>query len=74
MENLFDDKEYYALIKDILNDDNFKKLNNIEHHGTTRFEHSMRVSYYSYLASKKFKLHDKEVVPMALGRKYIFKQ
>ena len=24
MENLFDDKEYYALIKDILNDDNFK--------------------------------------------------
>ena len=45
MENLFDDKEYYALIKDILNDDNFKKLNNIEHHGTTRFEHSMRVSY-----------------------------
>lgn len=66
MENLFEDKEYYALIKDILDDNNFKKLDNIEHHGTTRLEHSLRVSYYSYLASKKFKLHTKEIARAGL--------
>jgi uncharacterized protein len=44
--------EYEYLIKDILNNKEFNKIENIEHHGTTRMIHSKRVSYYSYSICK----------------------
>lgn len=49
-------KEYYQLVAHILNSHVFRKLNEIPHHGTTRLNHSIKVSYYSYLISKKLKL------------------
>ena len=66
MKNLFNDEYYCLIIKDILENENFNKLNSIEHHGTTRMMHSMRVSYYSYLVSKKLKLRAKEVARAGL--------
>lgn len=48
MQNL----EYYILIEDILKNDVFDEINNIEHHGTSRMIHSKRVSYYSYKICK----------------------
>lgn len=66
MEHIFENKEYYDLIKDILNDENFRKLDSIEHHGTSRLQHSLRVSYYSYVISKKLRLHSKEVAKAGL--------
>ena len=40
------------IVGNILDNDEFNELKNIEQHGTTRFDHSVRVSYYSYKISK----------------------
>ena len=57
MNNINNDYEYIDLVNDILNHDKFTKLKNCIHHGTNRFEHSLRVSYYSYKVTKKLKLN-----------------
>ena len=46
------DENYNILIEDILKNEEFLKLENIEHHGTSRLKHSKRVSYYSYKLCK----------------------
>lgn len=57
MNNNLIDKAYYNLIEDIINNDEFKLIENYTHHGTTRLIHSYRVSYYSYKITKKIKLN-----------------
>ena len=47
------DKEYKKIVKDIFRNVEFKKLYNIEHHGISRMEHSIKISYYSYMIAKK---------------------
>ena len=47
------DKKYKSIVKSILRDTNFKKTYNIEHHGISRMEHSLKVSYYSYKIARK---------------------
>lgn len=47
------DKKYKRIVKSILRDANFKKTYNIEHHGISRMEHSLKVSYYSYKIARK---------------------
>ena len=42
------DEEYIQLIKDIIDNSEFLKLKTCEHHGISRFEHSLKVSYNSY--------------------------
>lgn len=37
-------EEYLSLVNDILDDEEFKKLKDCPHHGTTRYDHSMKVS------------------------------
>jgi len=56
MLNIEKDEKYFSIIEDILKNDEFKKLNNIEHHGITRYEHSVRVSYFSYKICKLLNL------------------
>ena len=51
------DKKYKSIVKSILRDNNFKKTYNIEHHGISRMEHSLKVSYYAYKIAKKFNLN-----------------
>lgn len=46
------DNNYMNIVDHILNNDEFNEIKKIEHHGTTRFDHSLRVSYYSYKISK----------------------
>src|SRR5690554_1400846 len=46
------DKKYLTLVNHILMDDDFNKLKKFYHHGTTRLEHSLRVSYVSYKIAK----------------------
>jgi len=48
ISELLTDEDYTILIEDILENNEFKKLENIEHHGTSRLKHSLKVSYYSY--------------------------
>ena len=47
------DKEYKKIVKDIFRIIDFMKLYNIEHHGISRMEHSIKISYYSYRIAKK---------------------
>lgn len=48
--------EFYKLVKDILINKEFNKLKDIRHHGITRYDHSLRVAYYTYIVSKKLHL------------------
>ena len=50
------DKEYKKIVKDIFRNVDFKKLYNIEHHGISRMEHSIKISYYSYKIAKALKM------------------
>ncbi|MDD3453495.1 MAG: HD domain-containing protein [Bacilli bacterium] len=56
MFNMDNDIEYLELIDDILKNKEFIKTQDIEHHGTTRYDHSLRVSYLSYKISKVLKV------------------
>ena len=47
------DKKFKSIVKDITRNKEFKKLYNIEHHGISRMEHLMKISYYSYKIAKK---------------------
>ncbi len=51
-----EDLKYKNIINDIINNDKFRELDNIEHHGGTRLKHSLKVSYYSYKISKFMKV------------------
>ncbi len=55
------DEEYLLIINNILKNEEFKKMANIKHHNTTRLDHSLKVSYYSYIIAKSLKLDYKDV-------------
>lgn len=55
------DKEYLFIINNIIENKNFKKLGKIKHHNTTRLDHSLKVSYYSYKIAKALKLDYNDV-------------
>ena len=57
-KNIKDDK-YLNIISDILDNKEFNKLDMISHHGISRLEHSLRVSYYSYRITKLLRLNYK---------------
>ena len=48
MNFLEKDINYKYLVNDIMSNDEFNKLSSIPHHGETRLEHSIKVSYFSY--------------------------
>lgn len=54
------DKEYISYVADLLKKPEIQRLGNyIQHHSSTRLEHSINVSYDSYLLAKKFHLDAK---------------
>lgn len=55
------DQEYLFIINNIMENEEFKKIENIKHHNTTRLDHSIKVSYYSYKIAKSLRLDYKEV-------------
>lgn len=59
-------KEFFNIVRDILNNKEFQKLKNIKHHDTDRYDHSLRVSYYSYLITKVLRLNYKKTARAAL--------
>ncbi len=52
----YHDNMFYSIIAPILEIEDFTKTKNIVHHGVNRFDHLVRVSYYSYKICKIFKL------------------
>ena len=55
------DEEYLYLINHIMENNEFQKMNNIKHHNTTRMDHSLKVSYYSYKIAKSLRLDYEDV-------------
>ena len=49
-------ENYYLIVEDIIKNEEFNKLETIEHHGTNRLKKKKRVSYYSYEVCKKLHL------------------
>lgn len=70
MSNIENDTDYISLVGTILYNDKFNEIKNIEHHGITRYDHSVKVSYYSYKISKALKLNYKEVATAGLLHDY----
>lgn len=66
MLDMYNDTYYIDIVQDILDHEEFNKIKYIEHHGTTRFDHSMKVAYYSYKISKFLRLDYKEVARAGL--------
>ena len=66
MKKYYDDIKYLNIVYDILENESFKKMDNIVHHGITRLDHSIRVSYYSYRLAKFLRLDFIKVARAAL--------
>lgn len=60
MMNKCQNDEFSALIESVLNNQEFQKTKQITHHGITRYEHLIRVSFYSYKITKFLKLNYQE--------------
>ena len=53
-EKILSDKEYYQIVKDILEHPEFQKRKNFLHHeGESVYDHVLEVSYYSYVYCKE---------------------
>lgn len=52
MDNIRKDDQYLNIVSPILYKPEFEKLKIYEHHGVSRYDHSLKVSYYSYKLSK----------------------
>ncbi len=61
MQNINNDLDYNELVSDILSNSSFNVIKNTEHHGVSRYEHSLKVSYYSYKIAKKLHLSYEDV-------------
>ncbi len=55
------DEEYLYIIDHILKNNEFQKMSTIKHHNTTRMNHSLKVSYYSYKIAKSLRLDYEDV-------------
>jgi uncharacterized protein len=62
----YNNREFKTICKDILELNEFNKLKDVSHHGISRYNHSMRVSYYTYLITKKLHLNYKKATRAAL--------
>ena len=51
---MYSNTEFLKICDDILSNSDFNKLKFCKHHGITRYEHSLRVAYYTYKFTKKF--------------------
>jgi len=60
MINKCQDEEFCLLVDSVIQNEEFQKTKFITHHGITRYDHLMRVSYYTYKVTKMLKLNYKE--------------
>lgn len=59
------ESEFNQIIKPYLISE-FNKLKNIKHHGITRYDHSLRVAYYTYVVTKFLHFNYEEATIAAL--------
>lgn len=68
MEN----EDFYYIIDDILENKEFQRLKDIKHHGITRYNHLLRVSYLTYKVTKRLGLRYVEATRGALLHDFFF--
>ena len=61
----YNNDEFNWIIQPIIDNKEYQKLKEVSHHGSTRFDHSMRVAYYTYLTAKFFHLDDYQATTKA---------
>ncbi len=66
MKKIYSNKEFMSEASSILSHNEFIKTKSIVHHGTTRYNHSVRVAYLAYLISKTLGLDTKSIVKGAV--------
>ena len=66
MPNYELDNIYMNIVREILDNEEFQKLDNIGHHNSTRINHCIKVSYQAYRLAKKIKLNYVEVARAGL--------
>ncbi len=72
-KDLSECSEYYSCVSDLLNNDAVLKLSEFRHHiGTTRFQHSLNVSYYNFKLCKLFRLDAKSAARAGLLHDFFF--
>ena len=62
MNKIYNDKEFITVATPILTHKEFLKTKSIVHHGNTRFNHSVRVAYFSYKLSKLIGGDEKTII------------
>lgn len=65
-------EEFILLIEKLANSEDFQKTKYISHHGMTRYDHSIRVAYYTYRITKTLRLNYKEATQAALLHDFFF--
>ena len=73
VDNITKDLEYLEIVSNIIENKKFQKTKECKHHGITRYEHSLRVSYYSYLVTKKLRLNYIETAKGSLLHDFFIK-
>ena len=58
--------DFYNIIKDYYEHKEVQKMSKYKHHGITRLEHSLRVSYYTYVITKFLRLNYREATIAAM--------
>lgn len=59
-KDLSENENYFQLVSDLISDKNVQRLAEFSHHsGTTRFQHSLNVSYYNYKLCRLFHLDER---------------
>lgn len=60
LKTIYQDKEFNRLIEPVIYNEEYRKTKQCVHHGCNRYDHMIRVSYYSYKITKFFHLNYKE--------------
>ena len=68
----YNNKEFNELILPIIRNDEYQKTKSCVHHGLNRYDHMVRVAYYSYRITKILHLNYKETTKGALLHDFFF--
>lgn len=72
-KDLSHEEEYYGYVEDLLNNETVLGLGEFRHHiGTTRFQHSLNVSYYNFKLCKLFHLNARSAARAGLLHDFFF--
>ena len=66
MRTFYPNEEFNNLITPIISNSEYQKTKNCVHHGMNRYDHMIRVAYYSYLITKFFHLNYKDTTKAAV--------